>query len=72
MHLHCHDFDLISFQTVFEIGQSSRSHAYTVMKSTRTKHRSLIANHKQKLEDKEKENLSKFKQLHKNQCQPQY
>jgi hypothetical protein len=33
------------------------------MKSTRVKHRSLIENHKRKMEDKEKENLSKCKQL---------
>jgi len=60
---------LISFQTVFEIGQSSRSHSYTVMKSTRAKHRSLIENYKRKMEDKEKDNLSMCTQLIKNQHQ---
>jgi hypothetical protein len=58
---------LIYFQTVFEIGQSSRSRSYAVMKSTRAKHQSLIENHKRKIEDKEKDNLSKYTQLIKNQ-----
>lgn len=33
------------------------------MKSTRAKHRTLIENHKRRMEDKEKENSSKCKQL---------
>ena len=37
------------------------------MKSTRAKHRSLIENFKQKMEDKEKDNLSMCTQLVKNQ-----
>ncbi|KAJ9574711.1 hypothetical protein L9F63_008124, partial [Diploptera punctata] len=42
--------------TIFEIGQSSRSQSYNVMKSTRKQHLNSIQNHKRKLEDNEKEN----------------
>ncbi|XP_069668807.1 ATP-dependent RNA helicase DDX54 isoform X2 [Periplaneta americana] len=41
--------------TVFEIGQSSRSHAYSVMKLTRAKHSSFVESHKKKVEDIERE-----------------
>lgn len=42
--------------TIFEIGQSSRSQSYNVMKSTRAKHLNSIQNYKKKLEDSEKKN----------------
>ncbi|PSN39512.1 ATP-dependent RNA helicase DDX54 [Blattella germanica] len=49
--------DGIIGRTIFEIGQSSKSQTYAVMKSTRLTHKTFIEEHKKKLEDTEKENL---------------
>ncbi|XP_067005335.2 ATP-dependent RNA helicase DDX54 [Anabrus simplex] len=44
--------------TVFEIGQGSSSSVYSVMKTTRQKHRDAIINHKRKLADREEKELN--------------